>query len=162
MKLFLLISFALFFMDPCHVRPHALKISEVNEMCRSDHPTKYVKIRGSVLNRGEVVCGDMPGGVHCELFFGDPNRHEYVRVFVKAGKSEPGKTRQNGVSFQPPADWDGIKFVAAPFDSLTLFDKDGARLDLAKEEIDISGTLRWDDRTQDCTQGNIQLIERAK
>lgn len=163
MKLLLILGFVLFAMDPCQVRPKPVSFAEVNDHCRSDHPTKYTKLRGKLLDRGDVICGDMPGGNHCEMFFGDGSADSsIVRVLLKGGKAVEGATPRGRILYKTESDNEGTKPVTVRFDSVSVFDMNGVKINIPDEKFEISGTLSWDEQTQQCTQRNIQLIERVK
>lgn len=162
MKLAMIIGFVLFMMDPCHVEPRTLKVSEAEAMCASDHPTKYVKIAGRFKEKESIICGDMPGGVHCGLDLADESETFTARVLIKGGNSSIESPRRGSIAFNAPEDWDGIAPIEADFNTLVLFDSEGVRIDHLTEKLEISGTLRNDERSGNCVLQNIQRIKRVE
>lgn len=162
MTKFLIFFTLVLMLDPCHIEPKALKISEVNEMCNSDHPTKYVKLQGFMIDKGSIICRDMPGGIRCELYLGERNINDTnnVRVYLKGTKYRDDLNMYGGLFFNAPKDWNGLAPVETDFDKITMFDTEGVRIDHFTESVEIAGTLKIEEKYKECVLQNVTRVRR--
>lgn len=150
-----LLVLLMLFMDPCQVRPRVLKFGEVQGACNSG---RYVKLSGFFQNRGKVKCADRPGGIHCELFFGESNEGEpSIPVFIVAGRDDLSKS---DVIVPIPGQ---VEYLPGPFTAnfheIKLFDRKGKLVEHRDRSVDLLGSLRADGEGHGCSLTVLHIGE---
>jgi|GEM_PF-4720296 len=137
---------------------HKIAIKDVEDACEGDAAHAYVRLNGYLQDRGSVTCSDRPGGIHCQFVLAaEKNGGAEVPIIIKAFTASAVSNGINVAVLDHEYPSDLSKPFQVKWNAISIFDRNGKKIDHTDLPIDMLGGIRKDKVTGKCYQEVLKI-----